>query len=109
MSEKTKLQAVLPEPITAADLDPFAPDNLRLNVAFTDASVERILNVVPVRRPSPQDWCRVHPSPDYCGDFAMIELKDDREEFIVTSSLQAALAGEVVNKTLHLAQNRQGV
>ena len=65
--------------------------------------------MVPVRRPSPQDFVRVHPSPEYRENFAMIELKDDREEYLVRPEILQELAGETVNKTLFTAINRQGV
>ena len=51
---------------------------------------------------------RVHPSPEYRENFPIIELKDEREEYIVTSALVPELTGELVTKTLFLAINRQG-
>ena len=39
----------------------------------------------------------------------MIELKDEREEYIATGELLPELIGEFVNKTLFTAINRQGV
>ena len=51
---------------------------------------------------------RVHPGPEYRENFPIIELKDEREEYIVTASLVPELIGEFVIKTLYLAINRQG-
>ena len=50
---------------------------------------------------------RVHPNPEYRDNFPIIELKDEREEYIVTAGLVPELAGEFVIKTLYLAIKRQ--
>ena len=39
----------------------------------------------------------------------MIDLKDDREDYLVVPELYPELAGEVVHKTVFTAINRQGV
>ena len=91
------------------NLDPFDPANLRLSQSFTETvTVKKLLTTVPVRKPSPQDFVRVHPAPEYRDNFPIIELKDEREEYIVTASLVPELTGELVTKTLFLATNRQG-
>jgi hypothetical protein len=107
---KPTIQAV--EPGTPADPapDPFDLASLRLNPSFIEtAGVKKLLDTVPSRRPSPQDFVRVHPSPDYRENFAMIDLKDDREDYLVRRELLPDLAGEVVCKTVFTAINRQGV
>jgi hypothetical protein len=89
--------------------DPFAPENLRLSQAFTETvGVKKLLTTIPVRKPNPQDFVRVREGSEYRENFPIIELKDEREEYIVTASLVPELAGEYVTKTLHLAINRQG-
>jgi hypothetical protein len=91
-------------------LDPFAPENLRLSQAFTETvGVKKLLKTVPVRKPSAQDFVRTHPDPEYRENFPIIELKDEREEYIVTAGLVPELVGEYVTKTLYTAINRQGV
>jgi len=93
----------------ASTPDPFTPTNLRLSQSFVDtAGVKKLLTTIPVRKPSPQEFVRVHPSPEYRENFPIIELKDEREEYIVTASLVPELIGEFVIKTLYLAINRQG-
>ena len=93
----------------ASTPDPFDPTNLRLSQSFVEtAGVKKLLTTIPVRRPSPQEFVRVHPSPEYRENFPIIELKDEREEYIVTASLVPELIGEFVIKTLYLAINRQG-
>jgi len=96
-------------PSTAAP-DPFDLASLRLNPSFLEtAGVKKLLTTVPARRPSPQDFVRVHPAPEYRADFALIDLKDDREDYLVRPEVLSELAGEVVFKTIFTAVNRQGV
>ena len=103
------LQAVQPSDPGPATLDPFDPANLRLNQSFAEtALVKKLLTTVPVRKPSAQDFVRVHPAPEFRDNFPIIEIKDEREEYIVTAGLVPELAGEFVTKTLFLAINRQG-
>jgi hypothetical protein len=93
----------------ASTPDPFNPTNLRLSQSFVEtAGVKKLLTTIPVRKPSPQEFVRVHPSLDYRENFPIIELKDEREEYIVTARLVPELVGEFVIKTLYLAINRQG-
>ena len=88
--------------------DPFDLASLRLNPSFT-AGVKKLTTTVPAHRPGPQDFVRVHPSSEYRADFAMIDLKDDREDYLVRPEVAPDLAGEVVFKTIFTAINRQGV
>jgi hypothetical protein len=90
--------------------DPFNLESLRLNPSFTEtAGVKKLRTTVPARRPSPQDFVRVHPDPAYRENFGMIELRDDREDYIVAPGLVRLLPGEVIFKTIYTAINRQGV
>ena len=90
--------------------DPFDLGNLRLSQSFTEtAGVKKLLTTVPVRKPNPQDWVRVHPGSEYRENFPLIELKDEREEYVVAASLVHELVGEFVSKTLYTTVNRQGV
>ena len=110
MAEKIKLQAIGPKAEAAAIPDPFDIASLRLNPSFLEtAGVKKLLTTVPARRPNPQDFVRVHPDPAYRENFAMIELKDDREDFLVRPEILPELTGEVVYKTLFTAINRQGI
>jgi hypothetical protein len=95
---------------TAELSDPFDLNNLRLPQSFTEtAGVKKLLRTVPVHKPSPQDFVRVHPGDEYRADFPIIELKEERDEYIVARGLVGELAGEIVLKTLFTAINRQGV
>jgi hypothetical protein len=95
-------------PINEA-LDPFRPENLRLSQNFTEVvPVKKVLVTVPVRKPHSQDFIRVRPGAEWRDSFPLIELKTEREEYIVTASLVAELMSEIVCVTLYLAINRQG-
>ena len=90
--------------------DPFDLSNLRLSQSFTEtAGVKKLLTTVPVRKPSPQEFVRVHPDPQMRGNFPLVELKDEREEYVIAGPLVAELVGEFVSKTLYTAISRQGV
>src|SRR5262245_11411216 len=89
--------------------DPFDVAKWRLNPSFVEtAGVKKLRTTVPSRRPSPQDFVRVHPDPAYRSNFAMIELRDDREDYLVLPDVVPLLPGELVYKTLFTAINRQG-
>jgi hypothetical protein len=109
MTNKTNLQAIdqNSKPEVA---DPFDLASLRLNASFIEtAGVTKLFTTVPSRRPGPQEFVRTHPAADYCADFAMIDLKDEREDYLVRPEIVPELTGEVVFKTLFTAINRQGV
>jgi hypothetical protein len=93
-----------------AKADPFDVAGLRLDPSFIEtAGVKKLLMTVPVGRPSPQDFVRVHPDPAFRDSFATIEWKEDRELFIVVPPVARELPGECVLVTLYTAINRQGV
>ena len=93
-----------------AALDPFDPASLRLDQSFVETSgVKKLLTTVPVRKPNNQDFVRVHPSEDYRLTAAVIELKDDREVYLVLPHVANQLPGEFTPVVLHTAINRQGV
>jgi hypothetical protein len=106
MAEKPKLQAVTAVPPP----DPFDIASLRLNPSFLEtAGVRKLLTTVPARRPGQQDFVRCHPGLNYRENFAVIDLKEEREDFLVVPALVPELAGEVIYKTIYTAINRQGV
>jgi hypothetical protein len=109
---ESKTTAPAPETTAAAPPpDPFDLEILRLPQNFSDtAGVKKLLRTVPVRKPNRQDFVRVHPEASYRENFAMIELKEDRELYLIAGAgLAAELVAEAVNVTLYTAVNRQGV
>src|SRR5512132_2958514 len=96
---------------TSLVLDPFDPEALRLDQSFAETvGVRKLLTTVPVRKPNRQDFVRVHPDPAYrLTPAALIELKEDRETFLVPPAMAIELPGEFVVATLYTTINRQGV
>ena len=91
--------------------DPFNPAALRLDQSFADTvGVRKLLTTVPVRKPNRQDFVRVHSDPQFrLTPAAIIEIKEDREVYLVTPDIAQQLPGEFTVATLYLAINRQGV
>ena len=90
--QEVNLQAVQPSDPRPAALDPFDPANLRLDQAFTETTpVKKLLTTVPVRKPSAQDFVRVRPEPEFRANFPIVEIKDEREEYIVTKDSSPSL------------------
>jgi hypothetical protein len=97
--------------MTEEALDPFDPASLRLDQTFTDGTaVKKLLTTIPVRKPNRQDFVRVHPDAAYrLSPAAIIEIKDDREVYLVTPGIAPDLVGEIAATTIYTAINRQGV
>ncbi len=91
-------------------LDPFAPENLRLSQDFNlTISVKKKLMTVPARKPNRQDFVRVHPDNAFHLETVVLELKEERETYLVDKALWPELPGDVIPKSLFTAINRQGV
>jgi hypothetical protein len=100
------------DPTTTREVapDPFDLAALSLGQDFAEtAGVKRLLKTIPVRRLNPQDFIRTHPDPDYRRDFRVVELKEDRELFLVRPEIASELEGELAFRTLYTAVSRQGV
>jgi hypothetical protein len=96
----------------ASGPDPFDPASLRLSEGFAAAAgVKKALLTVPVRKPDRSWFVRTHPDPAYRLETAVIELKEDRETYLVAPHLWADLAAESTfsPRALFTAVNRQGV
>jgi hypothetical protein len=101
MSDKPRL---VPPP------DPFDPESLKLDQSFVEsAGVKKLLTTVPVRRPNPQDFVRVHPEPEFSLLAAIIEFRDERETYLLTPVIARELPGEYAVVRLHTVLSRQNV
>jgi hypothetical protein len=92
--------------------DPFDPESLRLSQDFAASlGVKKALLTVPVRKPDKSWFLRVHQDPAFRLQTAVIELKEDREVYLVAPSLWPELATEPTLKPQLLATacNTQGV
>jgi len=90
--------------------NPFDPSRLRLSQNFAESvGVKKALLTVPVRKPGRQDFVRTHPGESYRLETAVLELKEDRETYLVEPELWHELPGEIIPKVLYTTMNRQGV
>lgn len=92
--------------------DPFDPASLRLSQDFASTlGVKKHILTIPIRKPAKEWWVRVHPDPDYQTVTTILELKEDREIYLVVADLRDALAAESTFgvRRLCTAMNRQGV
>jgi hypothetical protein len=97
-------------PADAPAPDPFDVSKLRLDQSFIEAAgVKKLLTTVPVRRPHQQDFVRVHADPEYRATLAIIEVRDDRETYLLKPDIARELPGEYTMATLYTAISRQGV
>lgn len=99
-------------PAEDAAPDPFDPASLRLSGDMTAAlGVKKALLTVPTRKPDKAWWVRVHPKADYSLTTAVIELKEERETYLVSPHLWQALSTEATfsPRALFTAISRQGV
>ena len=90
--------------------DWFSPENLRLSQDFTaNVGVKKLITTVPTRRPHRQEFVRVHPDPAYRMETKALELKDDRELYLVDPSLWGELPQDLAPRLLVTTISRQGV
>ena len=99
---------------TASDVapDPFDPERLRLTQNFaTSFEVKKALLTVPVKKPAKEWWVQTHPDPAYRIETAVLELKEEREIYLVDPDIWDYVATESTVRlcALFAAINRQGV
>jgi len=92
------------------ELNPFAPENLRIDLSIAEGvGVKKAVLTIPVRKPNNQDFIRVHPNPAFRLAVAIIELKDDRETFLVLPSIARDIPGEYITVMMYACINRAAV
>jgi hypothetical protein len=94
------------------EADPFNLASLRLTQDFASAvGVKKLITTIPVRKPSREWFVRTHPDPAYRLLTAVLELKEDRETFLVAQELREGLASESTfsPRLLVTTINSQGV
>jgi hypothetical protein len=50
----------------------------------------------------------VHPDPAYRANLAIVELRDERETYLLAPTIARGLPGEIATATIYTAINRQG-
>jgi hypothetical protein len=85
-------------------------DRLKLSQDFgASIGVKKATTIVPVRKPTRQEFIRVHPDENYRFSTGVFELKEEREIYLVDSDLWGELPGEITPKILLTTINRQNV
>lgn len=92
--------------------DPFDPAKLRLsNDPSSSLGVKKALLTVPVRKPAREWWVRSHPDPSFTLNTAVVELKEDREIYLVSPELWSDLSADTTFglRAIMTAVNTAGV
>lgn len=88
--------------------DPFSPDSLRITGEINTIGAEKLFTGLKVRKPNKQEYFRVYAGPEYRLVCAILEMKEDREFYLVRPEVLEFLAEDVRHVELCLCQNRQG-
>jgi hypothetical protein len=100
-----------PGPTTEPVINPFDPKTYKnspsLDVA---AGVRKHLTGLFVGSPQGESWVRRHPSEEYSFDAWTIQLKDERETYLILPPIRAKLLGEpaLKRRMFYLAVTMQG-
>jgi hypothetical protein len=87
--------------------NPFDPETLRVTGNVDTIGAEKLLLRIPVRKPSKQEFFRVNTNPEFRLPCAILELKVEREFYLVTPNALHILAEDVRQVELLLCVNRQ--
>ena len=91
-------------------LEGFDLESLRVSQDFVkDSGVKKLLTTIPVRKPNRQDFVRVHHDSSYVLDTMLLNLKEERETYLVAPSFRDEIPQELTHTRLALATNRQKV
>lgn len=92
-----------------AAVETFDPRKLTLNQDFVAlVGVKKEVMRVPIQRPGSQVFFSPHPDAAWRIRVAVIEIKEDRENYLVEPPLLEELRGEWIAKVLVACQTRQG-
>ena len=84
-------------------------EKLRLSQQFNElVGVKKRPLAIPVRKPPKQTFVRVHPGEENRFETAVLELKENREIYLVDSSLWSELSAEIKPVVLFTAVTRHG-
>ena len=103
------MTTVAPEGSEPSDI--WSPEALRIDQSVLNTgAAKKLLTTVPVRKPNKQDFVRVNQNPAYRLTVGLIELKENRETFLVVPAVSRELSeSEFFLATLYLTINRQKV
>ena len=88
----------------------FSPDALKLSQSYTDqTAATKVFSNIPVQKPNKQEFIRVNRDPENRLETMVLEIKEDRETYLVDPPLWEELHNELTTKVLVLYVNRQNV
>lgn len=87
--------------------NPYAPENFRISGDTNVVGAEKVLVRIDVRKPNKQEFFRVYDNEDYQLQCAILELKEEREIYLVAPNVTDALIEDIRPVRLHLCINRQ--
>lgn len=92
----------------SGDPGAFDPTLFRIHATSDagQAGVQRRLLVVPIKKPSTQAFIRVHPT--LLLECYLLELKEEREHYLVLPAIADSIPGEAHPAVLRLCVTRQG-
>ena len=110
-AEEAKKEAALaPDPLRrnpAAAPDPFDLSKSVVNQNLVQCCGSKTHLTIPVGKPGRQTFFRTHPDPEYRKSFWILEDKEDRKYYIVSSAIADNLIGEIYLATLYVCINKQ--
>jgi hypothetical protein len=85
-------------------------ESLRISQDFVgQAAAKKLLTTVPIGKPGKQSFVRTRPEPGFRMDFPCLELREDRELYIVSRDFAPLIPEDVTYRTLFTTMSRQGV
>jgi hypothetical protein len=95
--------------VQEATPDPYDPAQFAANsTVLGGVGVTKELVTCPVRKPNKQEFVRVHPELEYRLRANILELREERETYLVMPAVAAELPGETRLVSLRLSVSRQG-
>jgi hypothetical protein len=88
--------------------DPFAPERFRIDPAGISAAAEKVLIRIPVRKPNRQEFFRTRAGQEHQLTCAVVELKDERETYLVAPEIFRLIARETRLVTVRVCANVSG-
>ena len=88
--------------------NPYDPARFRLDQDYDDVEVEPVIVSIPVRRPTKQEFIRVHPDDEFQMPAGLVEFEGDRQFYLVAPGLRDAVAAHCSPVRLYTAINRAG-
>ena len=88
--------------------NPFDPKHLRITGDLSDLIIDEAVLRIPVKKPNNQEFFRVHTGPEHQLTCAIVELKEEREIYLIPPKVCALLEDVIRHVQIRVCQTRQG-